>query len=459
MASTLSIVRSGLRPYSVSRGGPFEDTQVKSIMQDFAPESLPALMAYSRSIYSDEAHLASFLKFARPLDTATAIEAKLSSDPYIQEALTIVSQQVAPYLTVNAIPLNQLDLVRYESSTSAGYGYIGNKSDNYLLARNHATRRYFDWLDKRFTYYEHTPCLAFVRTQLSPVIEPKVRHVFGSPFHQILLEGTVACPILDKIIGSACPWYIGHVIYKELTSDFLRQYSQEDFIYAIDFSGFDQSINPFFIKQFFNLLKKHVTFERTQDELVLDFCQEYLLNCPVLMPNGDLYIMRHGLASGSYFTQLIGSFTNHVLQTAFHLAHRSRIAAQLYLGDDSLVTSTTSFTVEDFSNYFESFGFKVNLTKSIFTRSLSEVYFLGHNFKGSRLSRDDFTIACLLLHTERGSPTVEESMIRVLSLLVDSSYSSHLPQQLSEIIRTRWNPQVPASFGVAPYYYGIFKLT
>lgn len=194
------------------------------------------------------------------------------------------------------------------------------KRDCYLIARSRATANYCNWKEHPDTYLQ-TPYMAFARTQLSPISEPKIRHVFGSPFHTILLEGTIASPIINSLASQDTPIAIGKNIFKDLPTSIIPLMNLTNpFAYCLDFSKFDTCILPIHIQWFFQFLHSALIHD-TDTATLLNYHHQMLTHVPLLMPDGSLYTLGSGLASGSYFTQLIGSYVNLILMTMLQYAH------------------------------------------------------------------------------------------------------------------------------------------
>ncbi len=420
--TTIEYVRQ-LPSYKIVKFANPSDGFVRGIINILMPDLLPKIDLYTRGMYSEARHYDAFRKYERPITTELAIKERLLSDPYIYAARHFVEDELRDSFTVNAIPMNCLDKVAYVRSSAAGYGYTGLKRDNYLLARAHATSNLANFV-RWGTEFRFTPYKAFSRTQLALRADPKIRHVWGAPFHTILIEGTIAQPIIQNLQLNDQPIFVGRDMFKELPSVIHRLMREDHFAYCLDLSSFDSSINTWFIERFFEFVRCTVRFRNSFSSKAVAYCQEELCNTPVVMPDGKLYICKTGIPSGSYFTQLIDSYVNLILLRAAQMCVCSRTLPTYVLGDDSLFVSSDPALLENYESYFALFGFKLNTKKSVVSSDPEKIVFLGHNFYGSRLTRDDFTLACLAVHTEEPVLTAHESVTRLCSLLYDSGYNS-----------------------------------
>ncbi len=420
--TTIEYVRR-LPSYEIVKTPNPADTHIRGIINMLMPDLLPKLDEYTRGMYSEELNYTAFYKYERPITTELAIKEALLSDSYIYATRCHVEDELRDSFSVDAISMSQLDKVSYIGSSAAGFGYVGLKRDNYLIARAHATSNLANF-NRWGTEFRFTPYKAFSCTQLALRADPKVRHVWGAPFHTILIEGTIAQPIIQNLQLKNQPIFIGRDMFKELPATIHRMMRDDNYAYCVDLSSFDSSVNVWFIECFFDFVKSTVRFPNIFSSSAVSYCREEVINTPVVMPDGKLYICRTGVPSGSYFTQMIDSYVNLILLRAAQLYHCERVLPTYVLGDDSLFVYRDPNLLDELENFFAKFNFVMNRKKSIVSKDPGEIIFLGHNFYGSRLTRDDFTLACLAVHTEDPVTTPDESVIRLCSLLYDSGYNS-----------------------------------
>ncbi|APG78353.1 RdRp [Xinzhou partiti-like virus 1] len=451
--STLEFVRQ-LPSYSLMQHGTPCDLYARGLINALYPEALPSIDEYSRGMYDIEHHYTAFYKYSRPQYLEQAIKHRLESSSLIKEARAIVESELTESFTVQAISMSHLDAVSFVGSSAAGYGYVGNKRDNYLVARGHATSNLANfrrWGSK----LRLTPYKAYSRTQLALRADPKIRHVWGAPFHTILIEGTIAQPIIVNLQLYDQPIYIGKDMFKELPYTLNRLLRDNFFAYCIDISAFDSSVNQIFIDWFFDFVSKTVTFPNAFTRSAVDYCRFELKHTPVVMPDGKMYICHTGIPSGSYFTQLIDSYVNLIMLRACQLSILESVVPTYVLGDDSIFCHHNPNHLESFRVLFEEFGFKLNVRKTIVSKSSQEIVFLGHNFYGSRLTRDDFTLACLAIHTETPIVNSSQTVVRLASLLYDSGHNSFFLMNLLTAAIKRYGSPRP----LHPPYVQLFMLS
>jgi hypothetical protein len=424
--------------YSLLKGGHHEDPYVKEILDEVLDSSTKqALGQYTRGMYTLDLHYSSFLKYARPLSDEVLYADRLKEDPFIQKAIKIVEEQLAPIFTVPVWDINNVDNVFWWPNTSAGWGYIGKKRDNYALATSNAYRALYDF--GRFgNEYRFVPDKAFARSQLALRANPKIRHVWGRAFHNILIEGLTAQPIIERAMSIDTPIYIGRDLHKDLPFTIIRQLRDDNSVcYGLDFSAFDARMNSYLVEEAFNMIERHI---QTTNYQPFYYARNLFQRTPVVMPDGNLYIVKTGIPSGSMFTQLIGSITNLVLIYAVQLRFLGRIYETYVLGDDSLFAMEDALLdISEAADWLSSFGQVLNQEKTILTRKYSEIVFLGHNFYGSSVTRDDFTCLSLALFTEDDVLRPSDTAVRLSSLLYDSGCNSYYIYDTYKLLLSRHN--------------------
>ncbi|KAF6215866.1 hypothetical protein GE061_000201 [Apolygus lucorum] len=165
----------------------------------------------------------------------------MMSDRTVQLVRRLEAYPIAPSGHTEDPPDN-LDAVSWIPSSAAGFGYIGKKADNYLLARKNATRvltGYSKWKSS----YRFSPDKSFARTQLAMRAHPKIRHVWGRAFHHIHIEGLIGQPLLLRLMEVDTPIYIGKDIHKDMPYCILEATADGGTCYCIDFSKFDASVS------------------------------------------------------------------------------------------------------------------------------------------------------------------------------------------------------------------------
>lgn len=415
-----------IEPYWLNRDFQPVDFYVQRTLKLYGDPMLSdALKHYTRGMYSLGGHYEAFSKYVRPVGLDELYWFKMLNNPHFREAMRLVTAELKPIFSVEPIASNQLDKIEWWSHTSAGFGYKGLKKDNYLLARHNATKALYQF-EYFYPNYRFVPYRAFARTHLALRADPKIRHVWGVPFHSLLLEGCIAQPILKSCMLYDGPIYIGRDLIKDLPFSIVQMYNQSSgWLYCIDWSGFDASVNRGLLKWCFDLIGSSMDLKTIGDIWTFLYARDGFLDKYVAMPDGHLFLVTSGIPSGSFFTQLIGSICNLVIMYAIQLKFFGSVQRTYVLGDDSIfVSPEQSNLLPQIAEWIGSFGLKLNVTKSICTGNYSDLTFLGHNFYGSTVSRDDFTLLSMALYPEDVPTDAVASSVRVSSLLYDSGFNS-----------------------------------
>lgn len=230
------------------------------------------------------------------------------------------------------------------------------------------------------------PCIAFKRTQFND----KTRLVWGYPYSMTALEGIVARPLIDKFKGGSTPMAFA-MPDALLGTKLIVASNRRKWAYSTDVSSYDSSVPAALIRQAFAILG--TWFDMNQEIMGLDCTigklwdkiQHYFIHTPIVMPDGYLYKgKKHGVPSGSYFTQLVDSVCNTIIvgtiDSYFHLGIDPRDI--FVLGDDILFWSDKDYALKSLTEFATNFfGMKFNTEKSMKARYDEVVHFLGRDWK------------------------------------------------------------------------------
>lgn len=217
------------------------------------------------------------------------------------------------------------------------------------------------------------PCIALARTQRGG----KTRLVWGYPLDVNYLEGYFGYPLIDNFSEIRTP--ITYSLKKYEIGGRLYSTLKGRNCVSLDFSKFDASVPKELILVAFRILKTWFDLDGAQEkhwELIVN----YFLYTPIVMIDGNLYTgKKHGIPSGSLFTQLIGSIVNYIVITSAlkrfnHLSHWRAIHV---LGDDSIFSTNKDVCLSRFAEYFQTLGFKLNIKKSLVSNHMKGVHYLG----------------------------------------------------------------------------------
>jgi hypothetical protein len=444
--STLTFIRR-LPSYSIRRGGHFIDPYVSSILEkSLDSATLESLSDYTRGMYSLDLHYSALKHYDRPLAEENRRCSFVRTDPLYRQAFEHVRKLLRLDTPAEAIPLNTMDDIPYIGSSAAGYGYHGNKRDNYHLARSRAWATIRMYQDKN-PNFKYVPDKAFTRTQLSSISNPKIRHIWGKSFHNLLLEGSSAYPLNQAYLKIDSPMYIGVNLYKEMPWRILRLFAKESnsTAYCLDWSRFDMNVNSAQIEDAFSILKENIRFPTKMEEDAFDFTAEHFINTPIVMPDGKLFLCSTGIPSGSYYTQLVDSIVNLIFITWLLLRQGLNPPLIYVLGDDSIfaIIKTLRFDLDIAASDAAILGWLLHPDKCIVTSTWTDVHFLGHHFYGSSLYREDFLCLTLALFTEDPVQHYAHSITRIRGLLVDCGFNSFYLYQLLQLMLAHYGDPVP----------------
>lgn len=314
-----------------------------------------------RSIYSVE-KLFESLSYYNPERNSP-----LKMDEHVKAGINLAYKVFAKpkELTQHIEALSDSELVNsVKMNKSSGLPLLTSKAESLTYSLN----RYQQILSGIKT---PNPCIAYKRTQANK----KTRLVWGFPLEMTLMEGRFARPLIDQFLKSRTCMAFG--LKKPTLGALLQlQVGQHKYKYALDYSKFDSSISSHLIHLSFKILstwfKKEDLEKYGWDQII-----KYFITTPIVMPDGNLYTgKRHGVPSGSYFTQMIDSIVNVIILGALSSKFEMNISWRdlFVLGDDSIFGSNIKVSLQQIADFIKSnFGVTVNVMKS----STDKMEFLG----------------------------------------------------------------------------------
>lgn len=229
------------------------------------------------------------------------------------------------------------------------------------------------------------PVTVFQRGKDDKVVRP----VFAYPMSVTLIEAMFFFPYQDEVLLHNGP-YIGGRRYSEIAGNLNEIRLKSDWVLEMDYSGFDGSISSQLIGLAFNIIRNNFDLSK-DEEKAFDFVVKYFVNCPVLLPHGWLvHGKKHGVPSGSMFTQLIDSIVN-ALVIEYCCAKLSIGTSRYYvLGDDSVIGGYgRQPDLERVASVALELGIIVNKDKSSVRWANSKSgKFLGHNWSKGYATRE-----------------------------------------------------------------------
>lgn len=409
-------------------GGLIDQFAYECLTDLIGEDKITEYHGYSRSYYTLEGHYSNLWNFdqkilPKPIDTD------------LNEAIQYVREVFRLEKPITSIPWHRLDLVPFVPNTSAGWGYKGKKGDkgNQEEAIRRAVSSLNWWLEgprsQRGPFRYH-PDLAWTRTQLGSYENPKIRHVWGQAFENILIEGMTAAPLIEAYRQRGKPIVVGINMYRRLPliiQGVLNPNNSPDDLrigVGLDVKSFDASVQPWLINESFEILRQNIIFTGYMEEAAFEYSKYFYVHRPVVMPDGRMWIKHIGVPSGSYFTQLIGSIANAIVCAYAQKKIYGQFFDTWVLGDDSLFGIPRSFGFPDlyeFEKHFKELNFTLSPNKCIVSCRPEELEFLGHGARGCRVTRDEVKVLRMVLYPEHPVMGPSMSMSRIVGSLLDSA--------------------------------------
>lgn len=449
--NTLEYVQR-VKPHRIVRDPWLVDPFAKECLEEMLGFSaVEAFGLYTRSFYTEEGHYNNLWHYDRPYSPRPTDSVFFDAVRHTQDTLRL-STPVTPF------SWHDLASVPFISSSSAGWGYRGKKGDgdNHHLAIKRANAYLLWWRDSvdgvAQRPYRYHPDLAWTRTQISDQVSPKIRHVWGKTFENIILEGITAAPLIDAFRASDSPIVIGINTFKRLPLIISQACSGSpdnpapQYGIGIDFKSFDTSPQPWFIDIAFDIIEENINFQQYEQALSFEYSKFYFKHTPVVMPDGRLWRKHLGIPSGSYFTQLVGSVINHILISYIQLKLYGRTFKTWVLGDDSLFGTPVELGYPDLSAMAEivsPFGFVIHPEKCTVAMNPRELDFLGHCARFSRVDKDIAKLMRMVLYPEYPVTGPAMSMSRVMGAMIGSAMTSNPTLQLYRYMSAKYRALLP----------------
>lgn len=275
-------------------------------------------------------------------------------------------------------------------------------------------------------------CCAFVRSHICKDDEHKVRAVWGYPATVTFGEAMFALPLLDAY--KQIPEVNKPIAYGFETFNGGAQRVRRRFIRgnvptcytALDFSKFDKTVPTWMIRVAFNILRLNIDFVNYRHRGVADarntyrmfkVIENYFINTTIRMATGKRFRKTSGIASGSYFTQIVGSICNSLaLNYMFIKAYGRPPFDALFLGDDSICSMSTQVSLETLSKFAIELGMRVNVEKSNSTYFIDDIIFLGFQINHGLAKKKESDLLASLMFPESPDKRWDDVASRALGL-------------------------------------------
>nr|UUV42361.1 MAG: putative RNA dependent RNA polymerase [Ilomantsi partiti-like virus 1] len=268
---------------------------------------------------------------------------------------------------------------------------------------------------------------AFVRSHVVETGEAKVRAVWGYPATITFGEAVFAYPLIQAFKKNRTPIAYGYDTAKGGAKKIFSEISGYQFGVALDFKSFDKTVPKWLIEIAFEILSTNIDFVHYNDYGVANaanqyrmfaYIKDYFINTPIRMCDGSRYRKHSGVASGSYFTQLIDSIVNYILiNWAFLEQHGHQPEFIRVFGDDSICGSRNWIDFDLIIDQFAKVGMILNLKKSLVTRNKQYLTFLGFTINTGYPTKETKDWFASLMFPERPDQSWDDVATRALGLL------------------------------------------
>lgn len=313
-----------------------------------------------------------------------------------------------PYLeTVNTWSL----LPWMHSSSNAGMPSMGRRGDTFVDDEQRA-------FNIEVGAKSPQPCVPFSRVGFGDD-GPRPRLVFGYPNEMTIIEGQFAVPLINHF-KEQCWTPMAFAIDKGEMRGYTHSLERFNTRVGLDFSGFDATLNKWFINRAFDIL---ATFFHPRCKDIWRIIRSYFVHTPIAMPDAQVYVTPRGVPSGSWFTQLVDSICCFiaVVYAMIRATGRGPKLGELFvLGDDALLGTNFQLNKQEFLGYFEELGLSVNLEKTYWCRPGQKVHFLGYEWLHGWKTRDVSLLSRQAVYPERSDSLKNVHHItRVTAILLE----------------------------------------
>jgi len=301
------------------------------------------------------------IKYWRSISTRSAMEEKLQKYlDYIPSYCTNATADVARRMVRDALrgclqnkrcsPLSYRYAFRaVPQDTSPGFPWnrVGIKQKRDCSPVFHRLR----YIEKQLynKQFEFSPCVAQARRPLCKVGENKPRLVWAYPMEMTMIEATYAVPLIELM---------SKVPYFAWSYNWLAGYAQYHWDHmckgrgikcGADWKSFDSEISAFDINWAFDVLQDFVLFKDRKSLMRWSRMVDYFINTPILFYD-SLVLVKGGIPSGSFFTQLVGTVLNMYYSTYLFLRlSQERCYVDYSLGTFDELFNFAVYLGDDFS--------------------------------------------------------------------------------------------------------------
>nr|APG78245.1 RdRp [Hubei diptera virus 19] len=331
---------------------------------------------------------------------------------------------------VKPIHLNDLPLLNMDTDSSSPglpwreMGYRTKKDVLNDKAAFQSVRRFWHRI-KEGENINPPDCAAFLRAHLVERGEQKVRAVWGYPATISFQEACFAKPLIEGYKNQG-PIAYGYETAKGGCRRITNKFCHFKEFISSDYKSFDKTIPSWLIRIAFDILCSNIDFRAYEAAGVPNsrklhnawlYIVDYFINTPIRLCNGERYRKRKGVASGSYFTQLVDSIVNWIVTTYAIRKQNITVHKLLVMGDDALAAVSQRIDLNAFMDAAADCGMIINVKKTQVSDCLPEMKFLGYKLNNGAPVKDPKELWAALRFPERPDRTFDDFVSRAYGLM------------------------------------------
>jgi hypothetical protein len=376
-------------------------------------------------------------------------ERKLKDVPNFNNSLEKGIQMARKAFVPSNDPINRRstpnvpDLMNLDAA--AGFSFPGCKKSE-VIENLYDIACYMQHMIEADRRVYKTPCKLALRGHLHDADNPKSRPVWVYPGEVSILEGKWALPFYKHLEEHVDTVHFGEGAMKRLAKMMIDGISDanQNVEITTDWSTFDATVPNWLIDEAFEIIwdsfdneyTYHDPMDGSEPQLVyggkimyeknrklFEWIKDYFMYTPIMLPDGTVVKKMHGIPSGSFFTQAIGSIVNYIVIRAidYHFSLGGRRFK--VLGDDSsfLVPGPNRKFIDPqkISSFaWEYFGLVMKASKFRLAETQTQRKFLGYQCTGYRFIRSTEEWFKLVLYPERDVEFLEQSASRVFAYYI-----------------------------------------
>ncbi|XP_074604223.1 uncharacterized protein LOC141857631 [Brevipalpus obovatus] len=396
---------------------------------DTKPSSkLPEYAGYARDLWrspcSEEEYYNDILDYGNTVH--------MPNKPFLSYAIFLASEAFRLPVKVPMIKLEDVftrtDLHIWKSSPGLPWKEEGYMNKGEIRRNPAAVNKVLDFwkdiLDRKVREPDDT--MVVNKRHITKRGTHKIRAIMCYPATMTFGEVVFYTPLTEKYVKGGSPIAFG---YETLCGGAMRIFREcfADWYTASDFKAFDKSVPVFLLQAAFNILKSNINFDAYENsneipdsqkmEFMFDYIRDYFIHTPFRLFDGYRYKKHGGIASGSGFTQLIGSIVNYILIQWASLEQQGVPSYIKVFGDDSICGYSYQFHIMEADKLFESIRMHLHQQKSRVTRNISELSFLGFQINYGYPKKEFDKWMASLLYPETNDKEWKTVASRALSLL------------------------------------------